>query len=137
MHLNNLKEGPIAQNIQDTLLKQLKKLEDFNIKKAKKAMAFWPNLPLGWPFGHNTPLPPPPRFSTIRLEQILLDNGLKNYSTDLAKIYRFIKYLRNFLGHFWQTLANFGKHFFGKLKNLGYYLQSLPYPPPPPPPIYK
>ena len=40
VHLNNLKEGHIAQNIQDTLLKQLKKLENFNIKKAKKAMAF-------------------------------------------------------------------------------------------------
>ena len=26
VHLNDLKEGPIAQNIQDTLLKQLKKL---------------------------------------------------------------------------------------------------------------
>ena len=47
-------EGPIAQNIQDTLLKQLKKLENFNLKKAKKAMAFSPNFPLGWPFGrHN------------------------------------------------------------------------------------
>ena len=55
MHLNDLKEGPIAQNIQDTLLKQLKKLENFNIKKAKKAMAFSPNFPLGWPFGRHTP----------------------------------------------------------------------------------
>ena len=50
-HLNNLKEGPIAQNIQDTLLKQLKKLENLNLKKSKKAMAFLPNFPLGWPFG--------------------------------------------------------------------------------------
>ena len=53
VHLNNLKEGPIAQNIQDTLLKQLKKLENFNIKKA---MAFSPTLSLGWPFGRHIPL---------------------------------------------------------------------------------
>ena len=54
VHVNNLKDGPIAQNIQDTLLKQLKKLEKFNIKKAKKAMAFSPNFPLGWPFCRHT-----------------------------------------------------------------------------------
>ena len=56
MHLNNIKEGLIAQNIQDKLLKQLKKLNNFNIKKAKKAMVFSPNFPLGWPFGLYTPL---------------------------------------------------------------------------------
>ena len=32
----------------------VEKLENFNLKKAKKAMAFSPNFPLGWPFGrHN------------------------------------------------------------------------------------
>ena len=45
VHLNNLKEGPIAQNIQDTLRKQFKKLENLNIKKGKKAMAFSLNFP--------------------------------------------------------------------------------------------
>ena len=60
MHLNNLKEGPIAQNIQDTLLKQLKKTRKLKYKIAKNAMAFSPNFPLGWPFGRHAPSPPPP-----------------------------------------------------------------------------
>ena len=63
VHLNNLKEGPIAQNIQDKLLKQLKKLEKCNIIKCQNGqkghgsfakfptirLAFWASYP-----------PPPP-----------------------------------------------------------------------------
>ena len=52
MHLNNTKEGPIAQNIQDTLLKQFKKQLKTVIYKMPwpfrqiiHRLAFWPSYP--------------------------------------------------------------------------------------------